>query len=262
MEEENQHCPIRKKGELGGECARRACQKKDANYYNRSTRQYYCAECAEKINSAQFDVHDANPKVLCTPVLHIFYSPQQEALRAMGQYGEGKDQYHACIYEVHEPSGKFLKQGQLIPITSAMKTATPLVWNDAVYLGRGVYHSNMALPYFGDVAAASFPGIKKGKKMATLHQMLKSLELDDTSDPVANERFQRFINQIIDYLKKEELIPGDLLNLSVTTAPASDGLKVIYSALHFYECLHRATRFAMGDVAEKVARAIAVFYYG
>lgn len=31
-------------------CNRRACQKGPANYFNASTREWYCAECARRIN--------------------------------------------------------------------------------------------------------------------------------------------------------------------------------------------------------------------
>ena len=38
------------KGLKNGSCNRTACQKPGANYFNKSTRCYYCAECAERIN--------------------------------------------------------------------------------------------------------------------------------------------------------------------------------------------------------------------
>lgn len=39
------------KGLKNGSCNREACQAPGANHFNRSTRLYYCAACAEKINS-------------------------------------------------------------------------------------------------------------------------------------------------------------------------------------------------------------------
>lgn len=38
------------KGLFNGSCNRRDCQKPGAKHYNESTRAYYCAECAERIN--------------------------------------------------------------------------------------------------------------------------------------------------------------------------------------------------------------------
>jgi hypothetical protein len=38
------------KGEHGGECNRSACRNDHANFYNYSTRKYYCASCASLIN--------------------------------------------------------------------------------------------------------------------------------------------------------------------------------------------------------------------
>ena len=40
----------RKKGQLGGVCARAACGFEPATFFNSSTRQHYCGSCAEKIN--------------------------------------------------------------------------------------------------------------------------------------------------------------------------------------------------------------------
>jgi hypothetical protein len=44
------------KGHYNGSCNREACQKAGAIWYNRSTRAYYCAECAMSINSYHHDV--------------------------------------------------------------------------------------------------------------------------------------------------------------------------------------------------------------
>lgn len=38
------------KGLKGGSCNVTACQRPGAHYFNKSTRKYYCAECAEEIN--------------------------------------------------------------------------------------------------------------------------------------------------------------------------------------------------------------------
>lgn len=40
-----------KKGEFGQECNRTVCNCKNANYYNHSTRMYYCSGCAYLINT-------------------------------------------------------------------------------------------------------------------------------------------------------------------------------------------------------------------
>lgn len=40
------------KGEHNGSCNRTACQAPGANYYNHSTRKYYCEPCAILINNA------------------------------------------------------------------------------------------------------------------------------------------------------------------------------------------------------------------
>jgi hypothetical protein len=38
------------KGLKGGSCNITACQQPGANYYNKSTKRYYCAHCAKEIN--------------------------------------------------------------------------------------------------------------------------------------------------------------------------------------------------------------------
>lgn len=38
------------KGVKNGRCNVTACQKPGANYFNKSTKKYYCAECAREIN--------------------------------------------------------------------------------------------------------------------------------------------------------------------------------------------------------------------
>lgn len=38
------------KGELHGSCNRTCCQLPGADYFNQSTRKYYCAVCADLIN--------------------------------------------------------------------------------------------------------------------------------------------------------------------------------------------------------------------
>lgn len=38
------------KGEKNGSCNLTACQRPGANYFNKSTRKYYCAACAREIN--------------------------------------------------------------------------------------------------------------------------------------------------------------------------------------------------------------------
>jgi len=48
------------KGIKGGNCNRTACQKPGARYFNKSTRAYYCRECAEAINDAA-RIHDREP---------------------------------------------------------------------------------------------------------------------------------------------------------------------------------------------------------
>lgn len=42
------------KGELDGSCNRTACQKPGAKWFNHSTRKYYCGDCADLINKANF----------------------------------------------------------------------------------------------------------------------------------------------------------------------------------------------------------------
>lgn len=39
------------KGEYDGDCNRTACDKKQAKWYNHSTRAYYCGKCAMQINA-------------------------------------------------------------------------------------------------------------------------------------------------------------------------------------------------------------------
>lgn len=57
------------KGHHNGSCNRAACQKPGANWFNHSTRAYYCESCAEKINYwAEHDDHFSikNGHKLCT----------------------------------------------------------------------------------------------------------------------------------------------------------------------------------------------------
>ncbi len=57
------------KGALHGLCNRVACQKPGANYYNHSTREHYCEECAELINHHNYaDAMRLYGHVLCTQV--------------------------------------------------------------------------------------------------------------------------------------------------------------------------------------------------
>lgn len=43
-------CGKPKKGEKGGTCNVTACQQPNANYFNKATKAYYCATCADAIN--------------------------------------------------------------------------------------------------------------------------------------------------------------------------------------------------------------------
>ncbi len=43
-----------KKGDLNGECNRKACTNKAARSFNHSTSMYYCKSCADTINTANF----------------------------------------------------------------------------------------------------------------------------------------------------------------------------------------------------------------
>lgn len=53
-------------------CARRACESEDANFYNHSTRQRYCAECARRINLENaVDAQKLYGHQLCTPVVRL-----------------------------------------------------------------------------------------------------------------------------------------------------------------------------------------------
>ncbi|UCV26761.1 hypothetical protein [Ferribacterium limneticum] len=47
------------KGEFGGSCNRSACLAPGANWYNHSTRKYYCRACAEWLNTDKFNKQDA-----------------------------------------------------------------------------------------------------------------------------------------------------------------------------------------------------------
>lgn len=55
------------KGERGGLCNRTACQKPPAYWFNSSTRAYYCNDCAQLINKANFVdcVNHNEPPFLC-----------------------------------------------------------------------------------------------------------------------------------------------------------------------------------------------------
>lgn len=45
------------KGEYGQGCNRTACSKGDAFYYNKSTKKFYCVDCAHLINRMNTDYH-------------------------------------------------------------------------------------------------------------------------------------------------------------------------------------------------------------
>ena len=55
--------PKENKGKFEGDCNVSACSNKDATWYNKSTRAYYCASCARRINSENFIYIKEN---LCT----------------------------------------------------------------------------------------------------------------------------------------------------------------------------------------------------
>jgi hypothetical protein len=58
------------KGEMNGSCNRTACQKPGADWFNHSTRKYYCANCAYDLNTDRFNHQDAWQMYghdLCTP---------------------------------------------------------------------------------------------------------------------------------------------------------------------------------------------------
>ncbi len=59
------------KGTYMGNCNRTACQKPGAEYYNHSTQKYYCEECAESINLANWkDAQRLFGHALCTRSEH------------------------------------------------------------------------------------------------------------------------------------------------------------------------------------------------
>lgn len=59
------------KGSHGGSCNRRACMRpKSALWFNSATKSYYCVDCAEMINEANYSC--TAPEVLC------IYEPLEE----------------------------------------------------------------------------------------------------------------------------------------------------------------------------------------
>jgi hypothetical protein len=56
------------KGALNGLCNRSACLKPGANYYNHSTREHYCVDCAAAINNMNPESHQIYGHDLCTLV--------------------------------------------------------------------------------------------------------------------------------------------------------------------------------------------------
>lgn len=54
------------KGTKNGNCNRTACQQPPADYYNHSTRMWYCAECAAAINRLNPESHQIYGHELCT----------------------------------------------------------------------------------------------------------------------------------------------------------------------------------------------------
>lgn len=62
------------KGEYNGSCNRSDCLKSGATWYNHSTRKYYCASCANWLNTDKFNKQDAMELYghdLCTEGLYI-----------------------------------------------------------------------------------------------------------------------------------------------------------------------------------------------
>jgi hypothetical protein len=59
--------PAPTKGDYGGNCNRSACERRDATYFNASTRKFYCSRCAAAINDANKDYLAAHGVPLCTP---------------------------------------------------------------------------------------------------------------------------------------------------------------------------------------------------
>lgn len=57
------------KGEYNGLCNRSACLKPGAIYYNHSTREHYCAECAKLINDMNPESYRVFGHELCTLVI-------------------------------------------------------------------------------------------------------------------------------------------------------------------------------------------------
>lgn len=53
------------KGEYDGDCNRTACDKKQAKWYNHSTRAYYCGKCAMQINTLNPEFLRDNGYMLC-----------------------------------------------------------------------------------------------------------------------------------------------------------------------------------------------------
>lgn len=61
------------KGEFLGSCNRSACLRPGANWYNHSTRKYYCRNCAHELNYDPFNRRDAMEifgHLLCTEGEH------------------------------------------------------------------------------------------------------------------------------------------------------------------------------------------------
>lgn len=61
------------KGLFGGSCNRRACQRPGADWFNHSTRRYYCRSCAHTLNTDPFNARDAQEMYghqLCTEGKH------------------------------------------------------------------------------------------------------------------------------------------------------------------------------------------------
>lgn len=85
------------KGNYMGSCNRTSCQKPGAEYFNHSTRAYYCQECAEILNRENHtDAQRLYGHELCTKGLHItdpngqFYVPAKGSPTPQPAQGEGK----------------------------------------------------------------------------------------------------------------------------------------------------------------------------
>jgi hypothetical protein len=126
------------KGFFGGSCNREACQAPGADYYNRSTRRYYCRACAHSINRANADM---TPEVCVPAGGEITWDGQNfgEVLKFLGRLKTGCTENDTISIET-ATGYRRIKPGTVIKRNEYGQVWVPWPKRDGV----NVWHENAA----------------------------------------------------------------------------------------------------------------------